>query len=386
MAFMTTKGTATDFITPDKTIESVHHKVIPWRSKMPNTAHNRLWIIALALLLFTTGCSRYAVEMIRDNKLRHQPQLSPNHSPRPQTWRNDEVTWSWLGHASVLINLQGSWIITDPVLFDRIGPPEAFDNAFGIRRITRLPLEPDRLPAIGTILISHAHYDHLDLPSLKFLASKNSLVVAPANTTRLLKDFSSTVIELDWQAGKQRYLKRPDGVEITAFRVEHYGFFPLGKRKAPSGFNGYLIEKNGIRIVFLGDTSFQRHRNAQGFLLKNPQAVDWSKKLDGRRNDLCIIPIGDSYYRKNHISPAEAITIAEAMRCDNILPIHYNTFILTPPNKAVENPQAVLAGILRQRAEQHRLQCANDNGQSLPLAEIGATCIFRKSRQSHWQQ
>ncbi len=364
----------------------MHHKANPCCSEMPNTAHNRLWIIALALLLFTTGCSRYAVEMIRDNKLRHQPQLSPSHTPRPQTWRSDEVTWSWLGHATVLLNLQGSWIINDPVSFDRIGPPEAFDNAFGIRRITRLPLAPDQLPAIDTVLISHAHYDHLDLPSLKFLASKNPLVVAPTNTTRLLDNVTSSVIELGWQAGEQRYLKQPDGVEISAFRVEHYGFFPLGKRKAPSGFNGYLIEKNGVRVVFLGDTSFRRHRNAQGFLLKKPLAVDWSKKLDDRRNDLCIIPIGDSYYRRNHISPAEAITIADAMRCDNILPVHYNTFILTPPAKAVANPEQQLWKILQQRTEQHRTRCANNSGRSLPLAEIGATCILRKPRQSHLRQ
>ncbi len=342
---------------------------------MPNRAQTLRSALTVALLaaLLGGGCSRYAVQILRDNKLSSNPMATPAHHPNPASWPDDGVTWSWLGHATVLINLNGSWIITDPVLHERIGPPESFDNALGIRRITALPLDPAVLPPMDVVLISHAHYDHLDLPSLRTLSTGRPTVVLPRKTRSLIDGLGLDTIELDWLDGARRSTTLDDELKITAFRVEHYGHVPGTKRSQPSGFNGYLIEKSGTRIAFFGDTSYQRHRNAWGQPLDQPQKVNWAKKFYGQKIDLCILPIGDSYYRHNHTSPAEALQIALDVHCEKMLPVHYGTFILTPKEHRLKAPEKTLKKTAEKSGVADRLVCTNGNERT-PIPEIGMTC------------
>jgi len=335
----------------------------------------RLATLLLPLLAawLPAGCSRYAVDMLRDNKLSSNPMSQPAHHPDPGAWPDDGLTWSWLGHATVLINLGGSWIVTDPTLHQRIGPPETFDNALGIRRITALPIDPGALPPIDLVLISHAHYDHLDLPSLRTLAHDKPTVVLPRRTRALLDGTGIEAIELDWLDGARRQSEAGDGLRVTAFRVEHYGHVPGTRRRLPSGFNGYLVEKGGWRIAFFGDTSYRRHRDAWGKPLRQPVEIDWAAKFDGRPIDLCILPIGDSHYRHNHTSPAEALRIALDARCDTMLPVHYGTFVLTPKRYRLEAPAQRLLDIAGKAGVADRLRC-DDSDRTLPVAAIGATC------------
>src|ERR1700742_1781302 len=90
------------------------------------------------------------------------------HQPTPQAWSDDQVTVSWLGHATVLVNFFGLNILTDPVFFDRCGirvPP----LTIGPKRYDACALRPEELPRIDLILLSHAHFDHFDLRSLRTL-------------------------------------------------------------------------------------------------------------------------------------------------------------------------------------------------------------------------
>src|SRR5206468_1462073 len=81
--------------------------------------------------------------------------------PRPNEWDNNRLTTAWLGHSTVLINFFGVTILTDPVLLSRIGIPLPF-TAIGPKRLTRPALTVEELPAIDLILLSHAHFDHID--------------------------------------------------------------------------------------------------------------------------------------------------------------------------------------------------------------------------------
>ncbi len=329
----------------------------------------RLILLLLASLL-STSCSHYTREMFRENKLTPATMQTPRHHPDPRHWDDRHITYSWLGHATVLINLMGSWIMTDPVLHKRIGPPEVLDNLLGIKRITALPLTIDALPAIDIALISHAHYDHLDLPSLRTLEPMGTHLIVPRQVATLADMFDTPVTELDWLPGERAAITLDDGLTICAFRVEHYGYVPFGKRHRPMGFNGYLLEKRGIRIAFLGDTSFDRNRDENGRLLRQPVKVDWSEKLNpGTPPDLCILPIGDSYYHLNHTSPAEALAIANAMNCRKLLPIHYGTFRLTPRSKARQAPELELFQLLKKRSDEARILCGKHQ-----FPEVGVTC------------
>ena len=102
--------------------------------------------------------------------------------PHPTQWPNDRVTAAWLGHATVLVNFYGMNILTDPVFFDRCGirlPP----LTIGPKRYVACALKPEELPRIDLVLVSHAHFDHLDMRSLRKI--NRDAVVVTARTPRI---------------------------------------------------------------------------------------------------------------------------------------------------------------------------------------------------------
>ncbi len=86
--------------------------------------------------------------------------------PNPAKWSDDQITAAWLGHATVLINFFGVKIITDPVLFPRIGIRIPFLFTIGPKRLTAPALTVRELPKIDIVLLSHAHFDHIDTRTL----------------------------------------------------------------------------------------------------------------------------------------------------------------------------------------------------------------------------
>lgn len=257
--------------------------------------------------------------------------------PTPKQWNDDQVTVSWLGHATVLINFQGTIILTDPMLSKRTGPVTLFGKNIGIRRITKTPLDFDQLPEIDIVLLSHGHVDHWDMPTLKKFDNKTEAIIPLGNSDITPKGFSKTT-ELRWD-----HSTNIKGVTITAFQVEHWGY----RYDAPKkwrGYNGYVIENENYRIAFFGDSSYidkdatvlnyqsQRIEANPSFDIHkaNLIPVDWKKRLRAPYYDLCILPIGDYYYPMNHMSPEEAWTLFNTINGQNILPIHWRTFILTP--------------------------------------------------------
>src|SRR3954465_11038121 len=96
--------------------------------------------------------------------------------PEPSTWPNDALTIAWLGHATVLINLSGSWLLTDPALERRIGIGRGLAK-LGPRRLVQPALRPRELPRLDAILLSHAHMDHTDVGTLRHLRRDIPVVV-----------------------------------------------------------------------------------------------------------------------------------------------------------------------------------------------------------------
>jgi hypothetical protein len=99
-----------------------------------------------------------------DTLAKANPQ-APSFRPRPDKWKDDEINIAWIGHATVLINFYGTWILTDPVLFETIGIYILGTN-WGPNRFTHPALTIDEIPKPDIILLSHAHMDHMDYATL----------------------------------------------------------------------------------------------------------------------------------------------------------------------------------------------------------------------------
>lgn len=238
--------------------------------------------------------------------------------PDLSNWEEHELAAVWIGHATVLLRLGGMTIVTDPVLFSRVGLGLGLMTG-GPRRRYAPALRVWELPKIDLILISHAHFDHLDRPSLVRLPKRTPVVTA-RHTGDLIHDLGfRTVTELDW--GQQA---KVGSVAITAVEVNHWGARTFYDRHR--GFNAYLLEAGKRRVLYGGDTAYH-----EGF-----------KSLP--KVDLAIIGIGayDPYVAA-HATPEQAWTMGKHVRADYILPIHHSTFRLShePMNEPIERMLAV---------------------------------------------
>lgn len=241
--------------------------------------------------------------------------LLPNFKPNPSSWNRDEINISWIGHSTVLINFYGKIILTDPVLFNRVGI-YMFGTSFGPSRYTAPALEVDEIPKPDLILLSHAHMDHMDYPTLKHLSKKfkNQIdCITAFNTMDVIEDLPwRSIAELDWTE-ETNY----SGIKIKAIEVTHFGWrFPWERDRSRGfmndgrSFNAYLLSYNGNKILFGGDTAY----------------TDLFKSLN-ETVDIAIMPIGAYYpWRKNHCTPEEALEMASHLKAKVFIPIHFNTF------------------------------------------------------------
>jgi len=231
---------------------------------------------------------------------------------------------AWLGHSTVLIKIDGVTIVTDPVFSTRIGI-NIGPLTIGLKRLVEPALRAKQMPRPDLILLSHAHMDHFDLPSLRALESKATRVVTAAKTADLLRVKGyGRVEELGWGE-----TARIGDVSVRAFEVNHWG--ARMRSDTHRGFNGYLIETPRYRVVFGGDTamttSFRALRSA-------------------RRLDLAIMPIGAyNPWIRAHCTPEQALKMADEAGAETILPVHHQTFQLSsePAYEPIERLSSALA-------------------------------------------
>jgi L-ascorbate metabolism protein UlaG (beta-lactamase superfamily) len=251
---------------------------------------------------------------------------APN-TPNPASWDDNAITLAWLGHATVLINFYGVRVLTDPALFPRIGV-DAWITSIGPRRLVSCALPPSQLPEIDVVLVSHAHFDHLDTPSLAAVRGRPAALMARGTSDLLPRKRYSSVRELGWGESVRINTARGD-LEVRAIEVKHWGA-RMG-RDTYRGYNGYILRREGRALLFGGDT-------AQTPLFK-------SYRRHGPY-DAAIMPIGayDPWIR-NHCSPEQSVAMADAAGARLFVPIHHKTFQLShePFNEPIERTEAALA-------------------------------------------
>jgi L-ascorbate metabolism protein UlaG (beta-lactamase superfamily) len=228
--------------------------------------------------------------------------------PFPRDWPNTGLHAAWLGHSTVLFKIDGATVITDPVFSARVGL-NLGPATLGLKRLVAAALNWKQLPPIDLVLLSHAHFDHFDKPSLRRLESPRTHVVTAAKTADLLRPGRwAGVHELGWG---ERIQVGP--LEIRAFEVNHWG--ARMRNDSYRGYNGYTIESSGHRVLFGGDTAATHTFGA----LKR-----------SRPFDLAIMPVGayDPWIR-NHCTPEQAWSMAEDAGFEFFLPVHHQTFALS---------------------------------------------------------
>jgi len=232
----------------------------------------------------------------------------PKFIPSPGSWDSNGITAAWLGHSTVLLNFYGLTILTDPVLCKRVGADTCV-GTIGAKRLVAPALSAHQLPPIDLVLLSHAHMDHLDPASLRALRGTPRAVTAHS-TLDLLNDCPLTTPEaLSW--GQKTQISTAHGkVQVTAFEVNHWG--ARWKVDRYRGYNGYLLEREGKKLIFGGDTA-------------------WTTSFRSLRPlgplELAIMPIGAYQpWVCSHCTPEQAVQMADDAGANYFLPVHFKTF------------------------------------------------------------
>lgn len=241
--------------------------------------------------------------------------------PEIAKWPDKGLHAAWLGHSTVLLKVDGYTVLTDPVFSAVAGISLGFMTV-GVRRRVEVPVAMDKLPPIDLILLSHAHMDHLDRPSLRALESQHTHVVTASHTKDLFRwKRYAQVTELGWgqavQAGEAR---------VRAFEVNHWG--ARMRTDTYRGYNGYTVEVGKRRVLFGGDTAFTG--TFKGARL-------------AAEIDLAVMPIGAyNPWIRFHCTPEQAWRMGEDAGAHYLLPVHHQTFnlsrepVLEPINRFVD--------------------------------------------------
>jgi L-ascorbate metabolism protein UlaG (beta-lactamase superfamily) len=233
---------------------------------------------------------------------------------------------AWLGHATVLVDFYGIRILTDPVLGSHVGVSLGIAT-IGPKRFVSPALTVHELPPIDMVLLSHAHMDHMDLPTLGRFP-KNTFTVTAKDTLDVLSGTGLNVTELAWN--EHTTYRAPHGeLSIEAVEVKHWGQRWPSERSR--GYNGYVLRREGKALLFAGDTALT-------------SAFNQIKSLGPY--EVAIMPIGA--YRPwiwNHCTPEQAVEMANQAGAKYILPVHHQTFRLSdePRNEPIERLVAALA-------------------------------------------
>jgi len=255
---------------------------------------------------------------------------------RAQWWQaadfsgTGNAAW-WLGHASLLLRLDGQTILTDPALSDRASPV----SFAGPRRLLPPGATVATLPRIDIVLISHSHYDHLDKPSIRKLLKRfpDATYLVPIGLAAWMRARGITrVQELDWWDNTDI-----SGSTFTFVPAQHWTQRTLWDRNR-SLWGGWVVKRGDFSFYFAGDTGYTTH------------LTDIGDRLGPF--DLAAIPIGAYeprwFMQAQHIDPSQAVQIHRELRSRRSFAIHWGAFELA--DDSLDAPPQVLAEALAAQA------------------------------------
>jgi len=242
-----------------------------------------------------------------------------------------EMRLTWIGHSTVLVQTAGLNILTDPFLSQRASPTQWA----GPKRVRAPALAAEDMPPIDLVLVSHNHYDHLDLPALTNIARHHDpRVVTPRGNAVLIRKASRRfqIDELDWGESVAS-----GGAKVTVTPAFHWS-----KRTAfdtnRALWGAFVIETGGGTIYFAGDTGL-----GDGCTFREVRRQFGPPRLS-------LLPIGAYeprwFMQPQHMNPDEAVTAHRHLGSSTSVAIHHGTIQMT--DEAIDAPARELAAALSQ--------------------------------------
>jgi N-acyl-phosphatidylethanolamine-hydrolysing phospholipase D len=244
----------------------------------------------------TAGCAGF---------LFSTPQRLPPRITQPRR-ADARLAVLWVGHATVLVQMDDKFILTDPLLGDSAGQISV--------RLQEPGIDPVNLPPLDAVVISHMHFDHLSLGSLDMIEDKTRRLFVPRGGLVYIPNYAFDVRELSpWSSFED------GGLRITAVPVKHVGFrYGLDAAWMTTTFTGYVFEYHGLTVYFAGDTAYDGDKfraTAAAF----PTI------------DLALMPIAPIHPRgfmeATHVDPTEAVQAFLDLQAHAMVPIHYDTLV-----------------------------------------------------------
>ncbi len=232
-----------------------------------------------------------------------------------------DLSVTMIGHASLLIQVAGLNILTDPVWSERVSPL----SFAGPKRVNPPGVDFNQLPAIDIVLVTHNHYDHMDVETLKRLVSAhNPLIVTPLGNDAIMKRFvpSARFAVMDWGQRMESH-----DIVIHAEPCHHWSARGMGDRRMAL-WAAFVLETPAGRVYHIGDTGFHDGINYRAA----------AEKFGAFR--LAILPIGAYeprwFMKGQHQNPQEAVEGFRLCNAAYAVGHHWGTFQLT--NEAIEHP------------------------------------------------
>ena len=259
----------------------------------------------------------------------------PSLDPR-EAWKKSPASGlraTWLGHSTVLIEIDGLRILTDPVWGPRASP----SRLAGPKRFQPVPVALRALPPIDLVIVSHDHYDHLDYPTIRELARHDVPFVTSLGVGAHLEAFgvgAARIVELDWW---ESHTLPGSGVTVTAAPSQHFSGRGLKDRNATL-WSSMVIRSDKHAVFFSGDTGL------------TSEYATIRERLGPF--DLVMLEVGAFHpaWGDIHLGPANALDAYELLGGGAFLPVHWGTFSLAL--HAWDEPAETLLALGEQRGAQ----------------------------------
>jgi N-acyl-phosphatidylethanolamine-hydrolysing phospholipase D len=272
--------------------------------------------------------------------LKPRPGAAPR-IPYDASAMSRDPSLTWIGHSSFLIKLDGVTFLTDPMFSQRASP----FSFMGPRRMVAPGVPLEKLPAIDFVLQSHDHYDHLDRSTVEYLVQRGAQFVVPLGLAEWIRSVGGRATELDWWQEIEL-----DGLRITSVPAQHFSARTLWDRQRRL-WCGWTVTGPSRRFYFAGDTGYSK------------QFTEIGRRLGPF--DLAALPIGaylpSEMMHDVHVTPEEALQVAQDVRARRVVAMHFGTFDLT--DEPVGEPPK------RFRTEAERLGWSDDRAWVMNVGE-----------------
>ena len=250
-------------------------------------------------------------ELLFGGQQRRPPAALPLARPHA-TWANRPDTGlraTWLGHSTVLLELDGRRVLTDPVFGNRVGPA----SFIGPRRFHAVPAELADLPPLDAVLLSHDHFDHLCKPTMRALAKTGVPIVTALGVGTHLEAYGwprERITELDWLESAE-----VGGIRFTATPAQHFSGRSLGSRNKTL-WASWVVQSERRKVFFSGDTGL------------TDEFVAIGQRFGPF--DLVMLEIGAYHpsWGSIHLGPEHALDAFAMLGGGTLLPVHWGTFSL----------------------------------------------------------